>query len=426
MIKKIYILLVIFMSLSFFCALAQADQKQPEQPQTTTPEQPATPEPPSVKEQPAPQTQPTTKEKKAVKEQPAPLAKPALEKKPEAKPAKKAKPKEKKMKVAIPDLKNRGVKPELAATVTGIIVNQINKLKQFEVISSDDIKSMLEHEQQKQMLGCQDDSCLADLGGALGADRIIAGSLGKMGVEYVLQLKLINIKRASVERRESKNVRGGEEVLIEMARDLAYMIITGKTRATTGALILKVNQAGAEVLVDGNLKGKSPFDKAMIIKAGKHDLLVRKDGYITWKGGVNLRVSEELLVDVKLIPLKALKISGVSKYSLDTWGWVALGIGVAAGAGSGAFGYLAKESHDKYDAATTKLDAKNFRQETETRVLTTNALMVGAAGSAIISVLFFTFDAILEKSEPTAESSNSSLTPYLAHNGSGIGIAYRY
>ena len=54
---------------------------------------------------------------------------------------------------------------------------------------------MVELEAEKQSIGCNDDSnCLAELAGALGADLVVYGELGKLGNQYMLQQSLFDTK----------------------------------------------------------------------------------------------------------------------------------------------------------------------------------------------------------------------------------------
>ncbi len=44
-----------------------------------------------------------------------------------------------------------------------------------------DLNAMLQAEAAKDLLDCDDVSCAAEIGGAVGADRILAGSIGRIG-----------------------------------------------------------------------------------------------------------------------------------------------------------------------------------------------------------------------------------------------------
>ena len=67
---------------------------------------------------------------------------------------------------------------------------------------------MISAEQQKQALGCDDDSCLAQLGGALGVPYLLTGSLGMLGGRFMLNVKLLAVDEAKVAGRITKMFDG--------------------------------------------------------------------------------------------------------------------------------------------------------------------------------------------------------------------------
>lgn len=96
--------------------------------------------------------------------------------------------------------------------------------KAVEVVGSRDIATILDHEQQKQLLGCDDSSCLVELGNALGASHLVVPTVGKMGERYIVGCKVVGVVDASVLFRKVLDVEGEEEVLTavqQMALELA-------------------------------------------------------------------------------------------------------------------------------------------------------------------------------------------------------------
>jgi len=115
-------------------------------------------------------------------------------------------------KLAVTEIKvRRGVDPVIARVVEEFLANETARLRDYQVIGRDDIQRMFDHEQQKQMVGCDEDSCLAEIGGALGVDLLLAGSMDKVGETLLISIKLINIRTAQVERREAGRLRGATE-----------------------------------------------------------------------------------------------------------------------------------------------------------------------------------------------------------------------
>lgn len=64
----------------------------------------------------------------------------------------------------------------------------------LEVITTEDIATLLGAERQRQLLGCAESSteCLAELSGALGSDAVLVGRLAKLDDTFDLALKVLD------------------------------------------------------------------------------------------------------------------------------------------------------------------------------------------------------------------------------------------
>ncbi len=120
--------------------------------------------------------------------------------------------------VAVLDIQGTGVAPELLPTLTEILTAELAAMRRYKVIAGRDIQSMLGFEKQKDVLGCTDAACLAEIGGALGVDRIVASHIGVVGSTYVVNIKLINIRMADTEARVYETVRGEQDALIDVIK----------------------------------------------------------------------------------------------------------------------------------------------------------------------------------------------------------------
>jgi hypothetical protein len=79
-----------------------------------------------------------------------------------------------------------------------VLCTKISELGNYDVIGKDDMQAMLEHISDKQLIECDDTKCLAQVGGALGVERLVAGNIGMLGNVYVVSIKLIDINNATV------------------------------------------------------------------------------------------------------------------------------------------------------------------------------------------------------------------------------------
>src|ERR1700722_5138854 len=108
--------------------------------------------------------------------------------------------------LAVLKITAQGASPDVAETLTQVVTEQAGRTAGFSAISQAELGSLLGVEKQKQLLGCGDQSCLAEIGGALGARLVLSGRLRRGGESYVLQLPLLDTQKAQIRARESRTI----------------------------------------------------------------------------------------------------------------------------------------------------------------------------------------------------------------------------
>jgi len=64
--------------------------------------------------------------------------------------------------------------------------------KLFKVMGMKEISTLLGVERQRQLLGCSESSCFTELAGALGARYVLQSTVGKVGSDYVVSVRLLD------------------------------------------------------------------------------------------------------------------------------------------------------------------------------------------------------------------------------------------
>jgi hypothetical protein len=128
------------------------------------------------------------------------------------------------VKVAAIEWSHSGVDKIYAATLEGRYLDLLAS-NGMRVTSPKDIAAVLGLERQKQMLGCSSDvSCIAELGGALGVDAILYGSVVKGGSSFTVTLRLINARDAQTLSSFSQRLKSEDllqDWLDAKAKDMA-------------------------------------------------------------------------------------------------------------------------------------------------------------------------------------------------------------
>lgn len=115
--------------------------------------------------------------------------------------------------LAVMAVKPAGGTPDtLAEAVTQAVVSEVRRQgKGYSVIGLGEIKAMLSMEHEKQQLGCDQVSCLAEIGGALGASAIINGTLTRIGSLYLLALRRVDVRHAQVLKEGTERINSANE-----------------------------------------------------------------------------------------------------------------------------------------------------------------------------------------------------------------------
>jgi hypothetical protein len=187
---------------------------------------------------------------------------------------------------AVLDLKAAGVDAATAQNLTQILSAELKKVDGATVIGRDDIAALLQYEGERAMLGCSDDSsCLAELGDALGVERMVVGQVGKVADSYVLSLRLIRTADVAVENRVTETFRGEEEQLLGAIK-IALLRLVGVASQLKGGVFVSCSEEGAQLFVDGKDQGPLPRAPVMGLTPGRHEVRVVMDGFFDFRGDV--------------------------------------------------------------------------------------------------------------------------------------------
>ncbi len=116
--------------------------------------------------------------------------------------------------VAVLDFDARGVEQSVADNVTMLVAGAARKQKRFDVTTKKDIEKLLRFEESRQAAGGSSDSAtLAEMAGTLGISKLMNGSIGKLGTQYVLALNLMDTVQAGVLASETVTLKAKDDAL---------------------------------------------------------------------------------------------------------------------------------------------------------------------------------------------------------------------
>jgi hypothetical protein len=101
-----------------------------------------------------------------------------------------------------------GINQEVVRSLSEYVQTRLTGFELYRVTGSAEIAALIGVERQKQMLGCSDEGCAVELAGALDTDRILSGTLSKLGDTYILNLSLVDSRKGVTIHRTGARLKG--------------------------------------------------------------------------------------------------------------------------------------------------------------------------------------------------------------------------
>jgi hypothetical protein len=212
-----------------------------------------------------------------------------------------------KPKIAVLDFSAHGASKELASAAGGVAANELDRMGAFQIVTADAIRNMLAFEKQRQMLGCADAGCMAEIGGALGVDWLVSGKVTKLAAAggipetFSVDLTLTNVRKAQREGSVIETARGESELVSKTGR-AAQKLVARILAGRSGRLVVTAPEAGAVVKVDDQVKGTTPLRAAIVLPSGPHALSVEKQGFVSYQKDVQVEAGKLVEEAVTMVP----------------------------------------------------------------------------------------------------------------------------
>ena len=109
-------------------------------------------------------------------------------------------------------LEGRGVAADAVQTIDSLIVVEAQRLGAFDIVSTADVRRMMDLEAERSQVGCNDESCLAEIAGAMGASLVVFGDVGTLDGVYSITLNLFDSAAAKALGRTSFQANSAAEL----------------------------------------------------------------------------------------------------------------------------------------------------------------------------------------------------------------------
>ncbi|MFC1628845.1 PEGA domain-containing protein [Gemmatimonadota bacterium] len=224
--------------------------------------------------------------------------------------------------IGVLDLDANGVEDTEARAISERLRIWLGRTGVFEVIERNQMESIMNEIGFQVSGACDTDECVVQIGQVLGASKMVAGSVSKVGTLYSLQVRIIDIASSRIDHQEFLDVPGGiEEVLTGAAEAVANALaarVSGQTiqqqptpqpaitpgqpaRLTTAMVMIESNPPGGTIMIDGIDMGPTPAN--LQVNEGTHEVSVELAGYRAGTKTINVVGGQAQTVTLPLIAI---------------------------------------------------------------------------------------------------------------------------
>jgi hypothetical protein len=198
-------------------------------------------------------------------------------------------------------LKSGDVDEELADNLTEVLIARLARRSDHEIAGKEELKTKLGVDDRAAAECMQNLGCLGRVGTELGVTRMVVGTLGRRGSDYLYNLNLIDISTGRVENRVFEMVAGGKvNAVIAAVQSTADRLFQPKVEP--GAVRVASETPSALVYLDEAFMGSTPVRRDGI-EPGAHHLRVEKEGHIGWAKEIEVPGGSTLDIKVSLAAL---------------------------------------------------------------------------------------------------------------------------
>jgi len=209
-----------------------------------------------------------------------------------------------KINIAVNDLVGKGIEKSTAGIISDRLRSELINTGVFRVMERNEMENVLKEQGFQKTGACDDASCLVEVGQLLGVDRMVAGSVGRVGDFFTISLRIINVATGEILFTVNVDFEGTVKDVISTAiGDAANKLAAGAgveiskaaVAGKKGDLYIETDRTGASVEIDGKtVKGTTPLTLKGYA-AGEHRIVVRKGA---WYGSEKVYLSPDDLLKV--------------------------------------------------------------------------------------------------------------------------------
>ncbi len=101
--------------------------------------------------------------------------------------------------------------------LSALLASEVARRPSLTVLAGADLRALVGFERQKQLVGCTESSCIAELAGALGVAYLVSSEVSKVGSTWLLSLTLLDANKAMAQSRLTRKAYSDDQLVDETA-----------------------------------------------------------------------------------------------------------------------------------------------------------------------------------------------------------------
>jgi hypothetical protein len=174
---------------------------------------------------------------------------------------------------------------DLAARMAAVLAQSAA----LEVVSPEEARRRLGGRLDAMIARCAGDPpCVAQVGDKIRVDEVILVGISQLG-DVILALQRIGVRTRSVEGRIAEALSPGTEPNDEVLLGYLRRLLPPEDFRRFGAIRVRASVSGAEIVVDGLVRGRTPIATLQVEAPRRYQLTVRKGGYIDFNASLDVQ-----------------------------------------------------------------------------------------------------------------------------------------
>ena len=267
---------------------------------------------------------------------------------------------------------------DLADNVTEMVIAAVARQRGgVEVAGKEEFRARLGQMTDQRAQACLEEiACVGRTAVSLGVRRIVTGSVGTRGRQFLFSLNLHDVEAGRVENRVFRLIEGSLDDLIKAIETGCLELF--KPKVEPGRIQVASMPVGARVSIDNAYLGVTPLISGTLLP-GAHKVRVEADRRFPWVSTVEVRSGQDLGINLTEANLPARR----------RWpGAIAYGTGVLALTAAATGGLLGILSQVNPSGDTRQSSMEDFSQK-DKMAKGANAAFITAGGLAVISTAMF-------------------------------------